>query len=180
MIQGLPQPLPYNLRDMKVGQAGSLRGGWLPPPSAANAAVGRLPNRPQPTRLPRRNRRLCRNAESGHRPRRGRLRGRVGNLTRRRLVLRKSFGVLNIRSDYRPRELAGAAPLIPPSLDLIVMRLHFAAAPSPATGKQNPICASGFACTLPFNLRKASTITVVDSSRPNCRSVELLTPRHFR
>jgi hypothetical protein len=29
---------------MKVGQAGSLRGGWLPPLSPANAAVGRFPS----------------------------------------------------------------------------------------------------------------------------------------
>ena len=36
---------------MKVGQAGSLRGVWLPPLFPANAAVGRLPNRPRITGL---------------------------------------------------------------------------------------------------------------------------------
>jgi len=37
---------------MKVGQAGSLLGGWLPPLSPANVAVGRLPTRPQLATLP--------------------------------------------------------------------------------------------------------------------------------
>jgi len=40
------------VRGMKVGQTGSLRGGWLPPLSPANATVGRLPNRPRLTKLP--------------------------------------------------------------------------------------------------------------------------------
>ena len=56
------------------------------------------------------------------------------------------FDRINVHVNWRERQ-----PLIPPSLDLIVIRLHFAAAPPPATGKQNPICASGFACTFPFN-----------------------------
>jgi hypothetical protein len=35
-----------------VGQAGSLRGGCLPPPSLASAAVWPIANRPQLTKLP--------------------------------------------------------------------------------------------------------------------------------
>jgi hypothetical protein len=41
----------------EVGQAGSLRGGWQPPPSCANARgtlwAGPIDNRPQLTKLPR-------------------------------------------------------------------------------------------------------------------------------
>jgi len=37
---------------MKVGQTGSLRGGWLPPLSPANARLADFQSRPQLARLP--------------------------------------------------------------------------------------------------------------------------------
>ena len=78
------------------------------------------------------------------------------------------FDQIYVHVNWRDRE-----PVIRPSLDRIVIRLHFAATPSTGTRKQSSICASGFACTFPFNIESPTVFVMHERVRSSIRRPRL-------